>query len=314
MVKLIGIKQVPYPGNILYELYADAKEDVIEGMTIIGLSSPYTLASGSIVTTSKGEKGRYKSTGEWDWEPAGGGGGGGSDLPEVTSEDNGKILEVVEGEWSKSTINIEDIDTRLYTAEDDIDTVQGQIGNNTLKTSVPQYDVNFGDHTYDADDGTLDGCILFKKNAMNIPNNTGSGSDVDPASTKNVKVYGWDSLTGSIPKTLTFQAPDVTMLDGETANVANIEFYNSVATINLIAIVSFEYNVDVTTTSGTVTFAVGVDGANTTTHIVDYSADGRDIVTLVVPFNIESPYYAPTANIGNHIINVSITTSGCSLS
>jgi len=41
--------------------------------------------------------------GTWDFSNAGqsgGGGGGSSDLPEVDSDDNGKVLTVVEGEWS----------------------------------------------------------------------------------------------------------------------------------------------------------------------------------------------------------------------
>jgi len=36
----------------------------------------------------------------------GGGGGGGSDLPAVTSDDNGDVLTVVEGEWAKAASKI----------------------------------------------------------------------------------------------------------------------------------------------------------------------------------------------------------------
>lgn len=38
---------------------------------------------------------------------SGGGGGGGSDLPAVTSADNGKVLTVVNGSWGKSPANFE---------------------------------------------------------------------------------------------------------------------------------------------------------------------------------------------------------------
>lgn len=41
------------------------------------------------------------SFGEWQMQSSGGGGGGGSDLPPVTPADNGKILGVVRGNWSK---------------------------------------------------------------------------------------------------------------------------------------------------------------------------------------------------------------------
>ena len=37
------------------------------------------------------------------WTESSGSGGGGSDLPEVTADDNGDVLTVVEGAWSKAT-------------------------------------------------------------------------------------------------------------------------------------------------------------------------------------------------------------------
>lgn len=71
-----------------------------------------------------------------------GGGGGGGDLPEVTTEDNGKILSVVKGSWDKSDIN------------DLLPIVQknGEIGNELILSSLDDglYAVT-GEHRITAD-------------------------------------------------------------------------------------------------------------------------------------------------------------------
>lgn len=73
MIKLIGLKQVPYPGRNLYELFADTKKEVVEGATIIGLPEDYSIPAGSKITIADGTIGYYKSDNTWSWVKSGGG-------------------------------------------------------------------------------------------------------------------------------------------------------------------------------------------------------------------------------------------------
>lgn len=62
---------------------------------------PESIGVGSIVRTPDGYFAVMGET-EWgDWRTRGG--GGETELPEVTSDDNGKVLGVVEGAWNKVT-------------------------------------------------------------------------------------------------------------------------------------------------------------------------------------------------------------------
>lgn len=96
--------------------------------------------------------------------------------------------------------DIDGLETRMTTAESEIDTIQGQIGNNTLKTSVPQYNVDFQDHEYELS-GTLavleDGMLGLTQKACPTPNSS-DPSATDPAYIYRAKVKGWDTLTGRV--------------------------------------------------------------------------------------------------------------------
>jgi len=82
----------------------------------------------------------------------------------------------------------------------DIETIEEQIGNNTLGTSVPKYDVSFTDHTYSASNGSTDGTITITQEAIYAPNDTGEHHQQIPAVSFTPKVGGWDEVVASIPK------------------------------------------------------------------------------------------------------------------
>lgn len=82
------------------EIMSDEKVEVSELPKSIDV---YTIGAGSIVRTPDGAFAVMGET-EWgDWRTHGGGGGG-SELPEVTAEDNGDFLRVVNGAWAKDTV------------------------------------------------------------------------------------------------------------------------------------------------------------------------------------------------------------------
>ena len=82
----------PWPANLSEKLMVDIA-DRLNG-----------VANATVPEVSNNDKGKYlhsnAETGAVEW--AAGGGGGGSDLPVVTSSDNGKVLGVVDGEWGPS--------------------------------------------------------------------------------------------------------------------------------------------------------------------------------------------------------------------
>lgn len=103
MVKITGIisDEFVIGREILAKLYADTRDEIDGGeYEIIGLGTNQVLAAGSIVTTAKGERASYQSSGSWQWHTSGP--GAITELPEVDSEDNGKILKVVNGAWNKA--------------------------------------------------------------------------------------------------------------------------------------------------------------------------------------------------------------------
>lgn len=67
MVKAIGFTKVTSPGNVIVELFADEKTDVVPGMTIQDLPDNYTIVMGSSVMTAAGEIAFMKSDGTWNW-------------------------------------------------------------------------------------------------------------------------------------------------------------------------------------------------------------------------------------------------------
>ena len=98
------IKALDYQPNFddktLTVLFADTKEEVTGTLSIVGLPQGVIPDYGSKLITAKGELAFLDSEGTWNWVPTGGSGSG---LPEVTTDDNGDVLTVVEGAWSKAT-------------------------------------------------------------------------------------------------------------------------------------------------------------------------------------------------------------------
>lgn len=98
------IKALDYNPNFeektLAVLFADTKEEVTGTLSIVGLPQGVMPDYGSRLITAKGELAFLDSEGTWNWVSTG---GSGASLPEVTTDDNGDVLTVVEGEWSKAT-------------------------------------------------------------------------------------------------------------------------------------------------------------------------------------------------------------------
>lgn len=53
--------------TVVARLFADAKEDVTDGMTIIDMPDGYTLDTESTVFTASGDYAVRKSDGTWNW-------------------------------------------------------------------------------------------------------------------------------------------------------------------------------------------------------------------------------------------------------
>lgn len=101
MIKIVDIINEEFvSGNeVLARLFSDTKAEVLPNATIVGLPAGKVLAAGSKIEVADGTKGSLKSDGTWQWNTAG---GNANELPEVTAEDNGDILQVIEGVWGKA--------------------------------------------------------------------------------------------------------------------------------------------------------------------------------------------------------------------
>lgn len=101
-MKITKIKSVTHISETkkigVLELMSDDKLELSEiPETING----FTIGTGSILRTPDGDF-TIRGEEEWGaWRKRGEGGGGESELPEVSTDDNGKVLGVVEGAWDK---------------------------------------------------------------------------------------------------------------------------------------------------------------------------------------------------------------------
>lgn len=102
MIKIIDIINEEFvTGNeVLAVLFADTKAEVGTS-SISNLPAGKQLAAGSKIKVADGTRGYLKSDGTWQWETAG---GNANELPDVDETDNGKVLSVVEGQWAKGEI------------------------------------------------------------------------------------------------------------------------------------------------------------------------------------------------------------------
>ena len=66
MVKLTSIK-TEYGGKAEITAFADAKAEVVEGMSIVGMPYGITPSMGSSVITADGDVAFLKSDGTWNW-------------------------------------------------------------------------------------------------------------------------------------------------------------------------------------------------------------------------------------------------------
>lgn len=73
----------------------------ITGADVEGLNDDDVIAAGSKLTTPTAKYTAFEG-GKFTQVSSGSGGGGGADLPAVTTDDNGKVLSVVNGEWDKA--------------------------------------------------------------------------------------------------------------------------------------------------------------------------------------------------------------------
>ena len=67
-VKPQGLRQNEY----IYTIFADAKEDVVEGADISGIDDDDIISSGSVIYTADGDVAFRKSDDSWHWVNRGG--------------------------------------------------------------------------------------------------------------------------------------------------------------------------------------------------------------------------------------------------
>ena len=209
--------------------------------------------------------------------------------------------------------DIDSLEGRMDTAEGDIDSLEGHVQGNDLGTSVPKYDVEFTDHTYTASNGSADGTITITQDAYYVPNNSGEHSQQIPAVSFTPKVGGWDALVASIPKNYVDTILGITVSDGGSEVVSSFEFYNNASSVSWIISVSLSYDVRRTGSVGTVTVNVRIDGADNEFEF-DYGVDGDRVESIIVPYVATGSTLNPNALVGNHVAEIIVSASGCSLS
>lgn len=87
MIKVTGLK-AGADGTAEITAFADTKEEVTSGATIVGLPAGLVPAMGSAIITASGEVAFLKSDGSWNWVASSGGGGGGGSEVSITPTQN----------------------------------------------------------------------------------------------------------------------------------------------------------------------------------------------------------------------------------
>lgn len=222
-------------------------------------------------------------------------------------------IDSLEGRMDGAERDIDALEGRMDGAEGDIDNIQDQIGTNRLGTSVPTYDVQFNDHTYGANDGVTAGTFQFVKNAVSVANNIGHDAQVEPATVTTVKVGGWDELVASIPVDYSENISGITVSAGGSETVSRFEFYNNATIMKLVITVYLNYDVRVTGSYGTVTVNIKIDG-NDNIFTYDYADSGDVGECITMPYTGIPVVQEPNQMIGNHVVEVVVSATDCSLS
>ena len=93
-IKLLTVNDVYNIREAKYLVDTEAEKD--------GIPEQDKVQGTQVLVIEGSKRYRMNSAGEWvEMIQSGGGSSGGSDLPDVTTDDNGKVLGVVNGEWDK---------------------------------------------------------------------------------------------------------------------------------------------------------------------------------------------------------------------
>lgn len=112
MIKVTGLK-AGADGTAEITAFADTKEEVTSGATIVGLPAGLVPAMGSAIITASGEVAFLKSDGSWNWVASSGGGGGGgassfADLDDVLigtlADGQVPVYNATYGKWENQNV------------------------------------------------------------------------------------------------------------------------------------------------------------------------------------------------------------------